>query len=292
MTVTTGIIIDKSDSHIYTYECVDLDNEPINAKEYDNLDSKSSDYYDFLKENLSHVFQQSFISKNNSENSQWIKNLRFLVSDRINSYQSLVKMRGESEANIICGEKALSNWYEMFSYEKAGIEENSSENECASSENIGLRGIDLIYFPLVMTSNINVRDAMLISILDDYHEWYEYKSLYSLAFEPHTKVMSQHLRDCLESKFTYYDHIPDIRRVNNAIDVLTSMAYIMSGYSELTAHIYALIAYLRWWFSLGKVERYVNLALNASEDCSMARIVKSAYENGVEPQWLKKDKIC
>ena len=32
MTVTTGIIIDKSDSHIYTYECVDLDNEPINAK--------------------------------------------------------------------------------------------------------------------------------------------------------------------------------------------------------------------------------------------------------------------
>lgn len=259
-----------------------------------------------IDDSLSRLFDLSYISKNHDEDSNWIESIRSKVGSCIEKYNSFANRFNKSIANKVYANQALYRWYNTFSYKSnyetkyyESIESIESINKCdceKTSSNNGLLGVDFINLALAMNSNINVRDAMLIAILDCYHEWYDYDSLCAVAFESHTKSVSEYLHKCLEDKFIRYTHKPDMLMVSNVIDTLTAMAYIMRDAREFTTHIYALIAYLSWWFRFGNLEYYTNLALSVCSDCSMARIVQSAYRNGVEAPWLKeydKDKgLC
>ena len=66
------------------------------------------------------------------------------------------------------------------------------------------------------------------------------------------------------------------------------MACVVDGIPELKVQIYALMCYISWWFRLGDVEKYVEMALEIDPECSMARIVENAYTNHVEPAWCRK----
>ena len=94
------------------------------------------------------------------------------------------------------------------------------------------------------------------------------------------------MRHCLEAKFTQKNKKPDIKRAIAACKVLEVMTMVVKSIPELTVQVYALLAYISWWFKLGNVKYYADCALEIDKDCTMAKIVRGACENNLEPAWI------
>ena len=214
------------------------------------------------------TFAKEYACANCSENSQWIKGLRYWVPAVSDGFIENVDKNGKQFAirNTAC--TSFLRWCDMFLHNKK------------------MFGYDLINLPIAMFHNINVRDAMLISILDEDQEWYDDDSLAEFAWYPHTTETSRNLRHCLEAKFTQKNKKPDIKRAIAACKVLEVMTMVVKSIPELTVQVYALLAYISWWFKLGNVKYYADCALEIDKDCTMAKIVRGACENNLEPAWI------
>ncbi len=220
---------------------------------------------------------KDYVNNHHGYNDDWIKNLRVLAKDFFEKYIDYINrdldVRGKSEvfsAFDIFVNQSIRNWHNMISKKDGNIV-----------------GYDLIMLPIAMFDNINVRDTLLVSLLDSKGEYYDIDSLLSLALEPRTKEMSKALRHFLEEKFNEEHKLPDICKALDAVNLLKAVACVVDGIPELKVQVYALMCYISWWFKLGDVEKYVEMALDIDPDCSMARIVYNAYSNHVEPAWCK-----
>lgn len=235
-------------------------------KEVSNINGQvypARDSYFFME------FSKDYISFNCSENAEWIKRLQFWIPIVVHTFiRQIIDIGINNSVNTLTV-NSLTRWYEMF------------------SENGELEGSDFISLAIAMLHNINVRDAMLITILDEKQEWYDKNSLLDFAIKPHTKEISSNLRNCLEEKFAQIDEKPNIERAEKACKVLQSMMLITSSIPELSTQIYALLSYISWWFNLGNVKHYTDCALKINPDCSMAKIVRGAAVNDLQPAWLE-----
>lgn len=215
------------------------------------------------------TFSKEYIYNNCSDSAQWIKGLEYWVPAVSEAFIENVDRNGKQYAIRDIASRALMRWYNMFAYDEK------------------IFGYDLVNLPIAMLHNINVRDAMLISILDENQEWYDEKTLSEFAWCPHTPEVSRNLRHCLEAKFAQTNNKPDIKRAIFACKILKSMAIITKSIPKLSVQVYALLAYISWWFRLGEVKYYCDCALRIDPDCSMAKIVCGAFENGLEPAWIE-----
>lgn len=209
----------------------------------------------------------NYVVKHCKDESAWIQGLQYWVSIAARGFIEGVAQYGKQYIVQRFTYRAVDRWFSM------------------ASNDTDLAGSDFIMIPLAMFHNINVRDAILVAILDENDEWYGGEMLSDLAWLPHVPEMSLNLRHFLEAKFAQHE-TPKISRAVKARKLLEAMAIIVQEIPELTVQVYALIAYISWWFSLGDVAYYANRALQIDPDCSMAKIVNSAIEHGIEPAWL------
>lgn len=209
----------------------------------------------------------SYVMKHCKNESAWIQGMKYWVSIAAKGFIEGVAQYGKQYTVQRFTGISVDRWFAMAANDK------------------NLVGSDFIMIPLAMFHNINVRDAILIAILDENYEWYGGDMLSDLAWLPHIPEMSFNLRHFLEAKFNQTKR-PDVGRAVKARKLLEAMALIVQEIPELTVQVYALIAYISWWFRLGDVSYYAKLALKIDPECSMAKIVNSANENGVEPAWL------
>ncbi|EIK85219.1 hypothetical protein ACLD5W_00605 [Gardnerella greenwoodii] len=214
------------------------------------------------------TFSKEYAYFNCDENSQWVKGIQHWIPTVSKSFIQNANINGKESAvrNTAC--VAFVRWCDMFLHDKK------------------MFGYDLVNLAIGMFHNINVRDAMLISILDENQEWYDDNALAEFAWYPHTPMVSDRLRQFLEAKFIQTSKIPNIKRAITACRVLQVMAFATQSIPELTVQIYALLAYISWWFRLGNVKKYTERALSIDNDCTMAKIVEGAYENKLEPAWI------
>ncbi|WP_032814446.1 hypothetical protein [Gardnerella vaginalis] len=215
------------------------------------------------------TFPKEYIGLHCSRHEQWIEGLQYWVPVAADGFLEHVTEYGKQCTINNLAITALGRWYNMFSNDG------------------NLLGSDFIALPMAMLHNINVRDAMLITILDENQEWYDEKTLVDFAFCPHTPEISRNLRHCLEAKFAQTTKKPDVSRAVHACKVLQAMALVTHSIPELTVQIYALLAYISWWFHLGDVQHYTHRALSIDPDCSMAKIVLGADEHHLEPAWCE-----
>lgn len=230
--------------------------------DYESLDNRYSILLNFSREYVSH---------NNSEKDEWISGLRFWVPKLSQYFLRKISKSGKQFATYSISSQSLTNWFKTF-----------------SDPDETLVGHDFIALPIAMFHNINVRDAMLMCILDENRKWYNEESLHDLAWMTHTPDISRNLRNCLEEKFTQECTVPNICKALDAKHMLESMAYVVKDIPELTVQVYALLSYICWWFSIGEVDAYVNKALAIDPDCSMAKIVRGAHEHNIQPAWCSK----
>lgn len=209
----------------------------------------------------------NYVVKHCKDKSAWIQGLQYWVSIAAKGFIEGVAQYGKQYTVQRFTYRAVNRWFSM------------------ASNDTDLAGSDFIMIPLAMFHNINVRDAILVAILDENDEWYGGEMLSDLAWLPHVPEMSLNLRHFLEAKFAQ-NETPKISRAVKARKLLEAMAIIVQEIPELTVQVYALIAYISWWFRLGDVAHYANRALQIDPDCSMAKIVNSAIEHGIEPAWL------
>ncbi|MFU0538280.1 hypothetical protein ACMZ79_01115 [Gardnerella vaginalis] len=221
---------------------------------------------------------KDYVNNHHDYSDNWIENLRSLAPEFFEKYIDYinrdldVKCKQEAfSAFDIFANQSIRNWHNMI-FKKEG----------------NIVGYDLIMLPIAMFDNINVRDTLLVDLLDSKGEYYNIDSLLTLAFEPRTKEISKDLRCFLEEKFNEEHELPDICKALDVVNLLKAMACVVDGIPELKVQVYALMCYISWWFRLGDVEKYVEMALDIDPDCSMVRIVDNAYRNHVEPAWCRK----
>lgn len=208
----------------------------------------------------------NYVMKHCKNESAWIQGMKYWVGLTAKGFIEGVAQYGKQYTVQRFTAHSVDRWFRM------------------AADNIDLVGSDFIMIPLAMFHNINVRDAVLLAILDENYEWYGGEMLDDFAWLPHIPEMSLNLRHFLEAKFAQREK-PNINRAVKARKLLEAMAIIVQEIPELTVQVYALIAYISWWFRLGDVAYYANRALQIDPDCSMAKIVNSANEHDVEPAW-------
>lgn len=162
----------------------------------------------------------------------------------------------------------LRRWYDVLSLQQAAL---------------SIR--DLAHLALAMQININVRDALLMSILDETHQWYQIDELVALGLNKHDQEITVRLQRCLNAQFTNPDPTLSIMRARRIRAILKTMLAIVENMPALTISVNALLSYVSWWYRLGLVNQYADAAISVDKHCSLAHIVKSAYRYHLNPAW-------
>ena len=223
---------------------------------------------------------EDYINKHHNYEDYWIKCLRDLTPDLFEKYIGIDYM---SKNLNVKKEEAVFSSYDIFVTQSI-----RNWHNMVSKKDGNIVGYDLIMLPIAMLNNINVRDTLLVSLLDSKGEYYNINDLLVLALAPREKERSKELRDFLEEKFNEEYELPDICKALDVVNLLKAMTYVVDNNPKLKVQVYALMSYISWWFKLGDVERYVSMALEIDPDCSMAMIVDNAYKSHVEPAWCRK----
>lgn len=133
---------------------------------------------------------------------------------------------------------------------------------------------DLLIIIIAMHGNINVRDAVLVGLLDDTHTMYDTQNVLELACNKHTGCVVNKLRNFLEINFSENSPVGDEASGRDRCAMLITMCGFVRTTPELSVQIYAILAYVSWWYQLPRIQAYADCALSIDPTCNLANIIK------------------
>lgn len=136
---------------------------------------------------------------------------------------------------------------------------------------------------VAMADMLSARDALIMSLVAACQTNIGAKAMLDLAAEPHDPANVIHLYRLLDRAFNDCDCSPDFTRCACGIDMLVGMAKLVSGRFEVQPLTVA--AYGSWWVGSDDALDYAQQALSLDEQCTLARIICSAINQGLQPAW-------
>ncbi|WEV63506.1 hypothetical protein [Bifidobacterium sp. ESL0732] len=136
---------------------------------------------------------------------------------------------------------------------------------------------------VAMADMLSPRDALIMSLVGAKSAKIGVKAMLDLAAEPHEPGNVIRLYRLLDAAFNDADASPDLERCTCGIDMLVDMARLVCGRFEVQPLTVA--AYGSWWLGSDDALDYACEALCLDEQCTLARIICSAINQGLRPAW-------
>ncbi|MCO6558382.1 MAG: hypothetical protein J6575_02945 [Bifidobacterium sp.] len=136
---------------------------------------------------------------------------------------------------------------------------------------------------VAMADMLSSRDALIMSLVGAKNAKIGVKAMLDLAAEPHDPGNVIRLYRLLDAAFNDADASPDLERCTCGIDMLVGMAGQVCGRFEVQPLTVA--AYGSWWVGSDDALDYATEALCLDEQCTLARIICSAINQGLCPAW-------
>ncbi|WEV46134.1 hypothetical protein OZX62_06650 [Bifidobacterium sp. ESL0690] len=136
---------------------------------------------------------------------------------------------------------------------------------------------------VAMADMLSSRDALIMSLVGANQAKVGVKAMLDLAAEPHDPANVIRLYRLLDAAFNDADASPDLERCVCGIDMLADMAQLVCGRFEVQPLTVA--AYGSWWVGSDDALDYAREALCLDEQCTLARIICSAINQGLRPAW-------
>ncbi|MDF7641117.1 hypothetical protein PT279_05875 [Bifidobacterium sp. ESL0784] len=136
---------------------------------------------------------------------------------------------------------------------------------------------------VAMADMLSARDALIMSLVGATNAKIGVKAMLDLAAEPHDPANVIRLYRLLDAAFNDADASPDLERCACGIDMLADMAETVCGRFEVQPLTVA--AYGSWWVGSDDALDYARQALCLDEQCTLARIICSAIDQGLRPAW-------
>ncbi|WEV58453.1 hypothetical protein OZX67_06395 [Bifidobacterium sp. ESL0728] len=136
---------------------------------------------------------------------------------------------------------------------------------------------------VAMADMLSSRDALIMSLVGATHAKIGVKAMLDLAAEPHDPANVIRLYRLLDAAFNDAEASPDLERCSCGIDMLADMSGMVCGRFEVQPLTVA--AYGSWWVGSDDALDYAREALCLDEQCTLARIICSAINQGLRPAW-------
>ncbi|WEV73490.1 hypothetical protein OZX74_06010 [Bifidobacterium sp. ESL0798] len=136
---------------------------------------------------------------------------------------------------------------------------------------------------VAMADMLSPRDALIMSLVGATNAKVGVEAMLDLAAEPHDPANVIRLYRLLDAAFNDADASPDLERCTCGIDMLADMAAMVCGRFEVQPLTVA--AYGSWWVGGDDALDYARQALCLDGQCTLARIICSAIDQGLRPAW-------
>ncbi|WEV66333.1 hypothetical protein [Bifidobacterium sp. ESL0764] len=136
---------------------------------------------------------------------------------------------------------------------------------------------------VAMADMLSTRDALIMSLVGATSTEIGVKAMLDLAAEPHDPANVIRLYRLLDAAFNDAEASPDLQRCACGIDMLVDMSTLVCGRFEVQPLTVA--AYGSWWVGSDDALDYARQALRLDGQCTLARIICSALDQGLRPAW-------